>query len=161
MKKGRAKRSFKGRRRSRTPRSNIVADSTYSEKLTYEAELIVNAAATQANFCFHWARSGISTTTELFPVGSNTGNSQYSQCAGMFKSYKITSAKVEYKPYYFSAGNAATIAMKSINSGTTMDVVGAFVAPAALNTFRAALDAKEYDPQRPFKRFYRISKWAN
>lgn len=53
-------------------RSNLVADGTYSEKLTYETELYVQA--NQAQFAFHWARSGNSAATEQYPVGNVTGN---------------------------------------------------------------------------------------
>lgn len=58
--------------RMRAPRSNLRADSTYSEKLTYETELYVQG--NHATFSAHWARSGNSAATEQFPVGSSTGN---------------------------------------------------------------------------------------
>jgi len=79
----------------------------------------------------------------------------------MFKAYKVIGLKLEYRPFFFSAGGGAGLAMKSINVGTTMDVVGAYAMPPAFNTYRASLDFKEFDPQRPFKRYYHIAKWAS
>lgn len=63
----------------RTGRSNLRADGTYSEKLTYEVELYVQA--NQATFACHWVRSGNGAATEIFPVGTTTGNAQFKQCA--------------------------------------------------------------------------------
>lgn len=66
-------RRYKGRSMRRmAPRSNIRADSTYTEKLTYNTDLYVNN--NEANFDVHWVRSGISAANEQFPVGSVTGN---------------------------------------------------------------------------------------
>lgn len=41
-----------------------------------------------------------------------------------------------------------------------MDIEGAIAVPTSLQNFRAALDSKEYDPQKPFKRYYHIGRWA-
>jgi len=135
----------------------MVADGTYSEKLTYDADLYVDAATTFASTCFHWIRTGNSAATEFFPLGTTPGNQQYAQCAGMFRSYKITGLKIEYRPYMFQLTNAG---MKSLICGTTMDHNGAWAVPAPVSVFRASLDSKEYDPSRPFKRYYHIGRWA-
>lgn len=138
-------------------RTRSVPDGTYSEKLTYDADLYVDAATTFASTCFHWIRSGNGAATELFPLGTTPGNAQYSQCATMFRSYKITGLRIEYRPYMFQLTNAG---MKSILVGTTMDHSGAWAVPAPISVFRASLDSKEYDPTRPFKRFYHVGRWA-
>jgi len=78
----------------------------------------------------------------------------------MFKSYKVMGLKLEYRPYFFSSGPNA-ISLRSLAVGTTMDVVGAYALPAPRNTYRAALDFKEYNPQRAFKRYYHIARWAS
>lgn len=44
------------KRRRMTPRSNVRADATYSEKLTYETELYVQGGV--ATFAINWVRSG-------------------------------------------------------------------------------------------------------
>jgi len=90
-------RRFK-RRYSRRPRS--TADGTYTEKLTYETELYVQAGATYASLAIHWARSGNGAANEIFAVGTTPGNLQFKQCATMWKSYKITGMKMEYRPFY-------------------------------------------------------------
>lgn len=41
-----------------------------------------------------------------------------------------------------------------------MDIEGPIAVPTPLSQFRAALDSKEYDPMKPFKRYYHISRWA-
>lgn len=138
-------------------RPPMVADGTYSEKLTYDVDLYVDAGTAFASTCFHWVRTGNSANTEIFPLGQTPGNAQYSQCAGMFRSYKITGLKIEYRPYMFQLTNAG---MKSVLCGTTMDHSGAWAVPAPIQVFRASLDSKEYDPSRPFKRYYHISRWA-
>lgn len=78
----------------------------------------------------------------------------------MFRTYKISSVKFEYRPYFFSAGNGSALSLKSINMGTKMDIVGAQAIPVPLSDYRASLDAKQYDPTKPFKRFYHIGRWA-
>lgn len=145
-----------GKRRS--GRSNTRPDGTYSEKLTYETELYVQG--NQATFACHWARTKPSAGTEQFPMGSTTGNAQFKQCAGMFRSYKITGMKLQYRPYFYSAGTA-DIVIKAITCGTKMDINAAQAVPVPLYDFRASLDAKTYNPQRGFSRFYHISKWAS
>lgn len=66
-------RRYKGRSMRRmAPRSNIRADSTYTEKLTYNTDLYVQNNV--ATYDIHWVRSGIAAPTEQFPVGSVTGN---------------------------------------------------------------------------------------
>lgn len=152
-----ARRVRRGRKMSMRRRPPMVADGTYSEKITYDADLYVDAATTFASTCFHWIRTGNGANTEIFPLGNTPGNSQYKQCAGMWRSYKITGLKLEYRPYMFQLTNAG---MKSVLVGTTMDINGAYATPAAVNTFRASLDSKEYAPQRTFKRFYNIGRWA-
>lgn len=107
------------RARKMSYRRRTVADGTYSEKLTYDADLYVDAGTTFATTCFHWIRSGNGASTEIFPVGNLPGNAQYSQCAAMFRSYKITGLKIEYRPYMFQLTNAG---MKSVLCGTTMDI---------------------------------------
>jgi len=42
----------------------------------------------------------------------------------MFKSYKITGLKLEYRPYFFGLG-ASDVVMKEIICGTKMAVEGA------------------------------------
>ena len=55
-------RRYKGRSMRRmAPRSNVRADATYSEKLTYETELYVQAGA--ATFAINWVRSGAGSGT--------------------------------------------------------------------------------------------------
>jgi hypothetical protein len=72
MKRRRPVRRFKRRSYSRRPRS--VADGVYTEKLTYETELYVQAGATYASLAIHWARSGNGAANELFPIGTTPGN---------------------------------------------------------------------------------------
>jgi len=78
----------------------------------------------------------------------------------MFREYKITGVKLEYRPYFFSAGTD-NLFMKAITCGTKMAINGIQAVPVPLFDFRASLDAKTYDPQRPFKRYYHVSKWGS
>lgn len=77
----------------------------------------------------------------------------------MFKSYKITGLKLEYRPYFFGLG-ASDVVMREIICGTKMAIDGVQPVPVPLSEFRASLDAKSYDPMKPFKRYYHVSKWA-
>lgn len=77
----------------------------------------------------------------------------------MFRAYKITGLKLEYRPYEFSTGTFDSI-IKAVTVGTVMDVVGAVAVPIPLSQFNSSLDTKEYSPGKPFKRFYHISRWS-
>lgn len=77
----------------------------------------------------------------------------------MFRSYKITGMKLEYRPHFFSIGTS-DVSIKSITVGTKMDIEGAIAVPVPLAEFRASLDAKQYDPMKPFKRYYHVARWA-
>lgn len=68
-------RKYSRRRYMRPARSNIRADSTYTEKLTYQAQLYT--ANNVATFALHWIRSGDYSDLELYPVGTNTSNLQF------------------------------------------------------------------------------------
>lgn len=76
----------------------------------------------------------------------------------MYREYYVSSVKIEYRPTHFDAGNAPGFVLKTINCGTAMDRL--IVYPLNDTEFRAALDSKVYDVSRPFKRFYRVSKYA-
>lgn len=77
----------------------------------------------------------------------------------MFRTYKITGMKLEYRPYFFQS-TTSDLVLRSLTCGTIMDIQAAQAIPAQLNEFRASLDAKQYDPMKPFKRYYHVSRWA-
>lgn len=78
----------------------------------------------------------------------------------MFRSYRINGMKIQYRPYFFSA-TQNDLVLKAINVGTKMDISAAQVVPVPLPEYRAALDARVYDPTKPFKRYYHVRKWAS
>lgn len=71
----------------------------------------------------------------------------------MYREYYISSMKIEFRPVHLDAGNAGSLSLNSLVSGTTMDRMAA-------EFLEGALDYKAYDPTRPFKRFYRVAKYA-
>ena len=77
----------------------------------------------------------------------------------MFREYKLTGMKLEYRPYSLNISTQDVI-LKAITCGTVMAVNGAVVMPLALSQYRASLDAKTYNPNRNFKRYYHLTKWG-
>lgn len=75
----------------------------------------------------------------------------------MFKEYFISSLKIEYTPLNYSAG-ANFLANGPIRCGTSMTTNTAYPIPDG--AFAGALDYKEYDSSRRFKRFYKVGKYA-
>lgn len=65
--------------------------------------------------------------------------------------------KLEYYPAHLDSGAAAFTIEPGI-CGTAMDRLNAY--PMPTSEFAAALDSKTFDPMRPFKRFYRVYKYA-
>jgi len=76
----------------------------------------------------------------------------------MYREYYVSSVKIEYRPSHLDAGNGGSYIIKGIISGTAMDRLLAFPAPVV--EFGAALDTKPFDAMKPFKRFYKVSKYA-
>lgn len=68
--------------------------------------------------------------------------------------------KLQYRPYFYSMATT-NVLLKAVTCGTKMDLFAAQAVPVPLNDYRAALDARVYDPMRPFKRYYHIRKWAS
>lgn len=78
----------------------------------------------------------------------------------MYREYYVSSFKIEYRPLRFDLGNGnVPVSMAPITVGTAMDRLN--LVPIAPVEFRSALDSKLYDPNRSFKRFYRVAKYAN
>lgn len=75
----------------------------------------------------------------------------------MYKEFKITGMKLEYKPTFISSGTA-DVSITGCVSGTNMNNIGGY--PIAPGLYSGAQDSKTYDFSRPFKRYYRVSKWA-
>jgi len=76
----------------------------------------------------------------------------------MYREYKVTGFKVEFRPTHLDAGNAPGFQMGSVLVGTCMDNLFAY--PVNTTEFRASVDAKMYDAYRPFKRYYHVSRWS-
>lgn len=76
----------------------------------------------------------------------------------MYREYYISSLKIEYRSTHIDPGNAAGIFIRTINCGTAMDRLIAY--PAPVNEFLGAIDQKPFDVTRPFKRFYKVAKYA-
>ena len=75
----------------------------------------------------------------------------------MYRDYYISSLKIEFRPTnLYGGGNAFRI--DSLTCGTSMDTI--LGTPMLPGSFNAALDAKMFDVQKPFKRFYRVAKYA-
>lgn len=60
---------------------------------------------------------------------------------------------MEWRPCQIDAGNAGSYVIGAASVGTTMDSMANQIATNAL-------DYKSFDVSRPFKRFYRVSKYA-
>lgn len=71
----------------------------------------------------------------------------------MYREYYISSVKMEFRPVHLDAGNSNGFSLMQFFSGTTMDRIQA-------EPVTGALDYKAHDPTRPFKRFYRVFKYA-
>jgi hypothetical protein len=78
----------------------------------------------------------------------------------MFREYYISSMKIEYRPCHIDAGNQNGFIMNALICGTSVDEYSAQGFSATNLLFRNSLDAKSYDPMKPFKRFYRVYKYA-
>lgn len=136
-----------GYRRSR-------ADKGHLEKLTRMYHMTVDASGNFAQFDVNWLATGVSGQSSVFFTGSGGSvSTQFAQCAGMYREYYLSSVKIEYRPDRLDAGNSAGISISPIEVGTTMDSMN--VQPTI-----GSLDYKQYDPTRPFKRFYRIKQYA-
>lgn len=76
----------------------------------------------------------------------------------MYREYYISSMKIEFRPSHIDSGNGPGILISPLLCGTAMDRLLPY--PMAVGEFRGALDSKYYDFNKPFKRFYRVSKYA-
>lgn len=97
--------------------------------------------------------------TETFVTGGSLANNpQFFQCQSMFREYAVSSLKIEYRPVHYQP-STLDLRKGTILCGTSMDTLNAY--PCPIDTYRAALDFKQYDSDKPFKRFYRVQKYAN
>lgn len=75
----------------------------------------------------------------------------------MFKEFFITGLKLEYRPLNYQAG-ANFLAMGPVRCGSVMNTYVPY--PMSTTRFVGALDYREYDSNKPFKRYYNVGKWA-
>lgn len=76
----------------------------------------------------------------------------------MYKEYYISSMKLEFRPAHLDAGNAAGYVIHAAQVGTAMDRL--IAGPHGPDQYVNAIDYRTYDATRPFKRFYRVYKYA-
>ena len=99
------------------------ADGGYLEKIIKTAYLIVDQTGTYASHAVHWIATGVSGNDDTYHTGGGPGNidAQFDQCRRMFKEYKISSYKLDYRPYEIDAGNAGSYSRSPISVSTYMD----------------------------------------
>lgn len=75
----------------------------------------------------------------------------------MYREFKITGMKIEYKPTIINGGTV-DFSISPLVTGTMMNNIGGY--PIAPNQYSGALDSKTMDASKPFKRYYHVGKWA-
>ena len=105
-----AKRSVRRYRKKIFKRKRMMrrsaADKGHLEKLSRTFPITVDAAGNLAYMTVHWLATGVSGQNEVFHTGAGANLSeQFGQCAGMFREYRISSMKLEYRPVHIDAGN--------------------------------------------------------
>lgn len=99
-------------------------DGNHREKIVRVAYFTVGAGgiANQCNLTVHWLATGASANQDVYFTGGydagppivNNLDQQFNQCGTMYRSYKITGVRIEYRPNFIDAGNAGLLNMEPV-----------------------------------------------
>lgn len=149
-------------KRSRSVKNYTKPDGWHREKINYQQELVVSAAtgSYRADCTISWFRTKPNASGAIYPCGSATNTYQFLQCLNMYKEYQVVGFRLKYTPFALGIMNDIDTRIRPMSVGTQMMFAGPESYPLEDNKITPALDFKQYDFQKPFKRYYHVAKWG-